>query len=154
MVLSTAMLVGSIISALACAGAGIGQMIYNKNEAQRNRDFQERMSNTSIQRSIADAQKAGISPSLVLGGASQPMGATASAGNGLENAMANSANMLANYIMQDRKLDFLEKMQNEELEHKTQIQQMQMSNSAINQHKFTKKDFDELYTDLDSFKLK
>ena len=48
----------------------------------------------------------------------------------------------------------MEKMQNEVLEHETQMQQMKMSNSAINQHQFTKKDYNELYTDLDNFKLK
>lgn len=165
MVLSTAMLIGSLVSALASAGAGIGSMIYNKKEAQRNRDFQERMSNTAIQRSVADAQQAGISPAMVLGGASQPMGATANANSGLEHAFANTASMLTNYILEDRKLDAMEKMQaeqlqnrqlmqNERLEHTTQMQQMKMNNTAnFMKHDFSKEDLNSLFDNLDDVKL-
>ena len=47
--------------------------------------------------------------------------------------------------------DFLEKMQNEQLEHQTQ---MRMANSAnFTQHKYTKKDFDDIFSDLDKISL-
>lgn len=60
------------------------QNIFNSAEAQKSRDFQERMSNTAYQRAVADMQKAGINPILAFqqGGSSAPSGASASSGSG------------------------------------------------------------------------
>lgn len=71
---------------------------FNSAEAQKNRDFQERMSNTAYQRAIEDMQKAGINPASLGGaqvsGASTPSGATGSASN---PQIASSSKSSANF---------------------------------------------------------
>lgn len=67
----------------AAAGASVlGGIMGNQAsaaEAQKNRDFQEDMSNTSYQRAVADMKAAGINPMLSakVGGASTPSGSVA-----------------------------------------------------------------------------
>lgn len=73
--MNQAALLANQISAFSSAQ----QYKYNSEEAQKTRDWQERMSNTSHQREVLDLLLAGLNPvlSAQLGGASTPAGATA-----------------------------------------------------------------------------
>lgn len=67
---------------------------FNSAEAQKNRDFQEYMSNTSFQRMIADIEKAGYNPWLALnsGGAAMASGSTASSSGSSAASVFSSKN--------------------------------------------------------------
>lgn len=82
-----------VLGSLISAGASIfgslssakGQRDANRlsaEEAQKNRDFQERMSNTAVQRRMEDMRKAGINPLLAAKyDASTPAGSMTNFGN-------------------------------------------------------------------------
>lgn len=82
----------------------------NAEQAQLNRDFQERMARNSYQYAMEDMKKAGINPILALqhGGAATPQGSTASnnnvgynsnAGKGSTSEFASLLGALGNIFM-------------------------------------------------------
>lgn len=78
---------GSLLNKVTGAGlTGAEQAAndFNAQQAQINRDWQERMSNTQYQRQVQDMRAAGVNPALAMtggSGAGVPSGATASAGS-------------------------------------------------------------------------
>lgn len=75
---------------------------FSSREAQKNRDWQERMSNSAYSRAISDLKSSGVNPYAVLtglSGASTPSGATASGSTARSGSgVSNTGNGLASMI--------------------------------------------------------
>lgn len=74
----------------------VGQLVYNSQEAEKNRQFQERMSNTAYRRAVKDMEAAGFSPLMLLSGsgsaASTPSG-SASTGSGYKSSTSKKSGL-------------------------------------------------------------
>ncbi len=82
---------------------------YNSAEAEKNRQWQEDMSNTSYQRAMEDIKEAGLNPSMLYasGGASSyvPSGANGSTGIQGSSNIIGQAGMLINSLTNAKSID-------------------------------------------------
>lgn len=112
------------------------QGVFNALEAQKNRNFQERMANTAIQRQINDARAAGISPAMLFGnsvsGANSPQGNAAS----ITKPDINFDRIIG-MIQKDRYYDHIEKMHDRDLDY--------LENNNINYYEKNKEANDSIW---------
>lgn len=141
------LIAGGIASAIGAAAGGIGSSIaqgeYNKAEAQRNRDWQEYMSNTAMQRAVKDYEAAGLSPAMMFAGgggnsASTPSGSSAQISKP-ELGIASVMNSIANILNTDRKLDLME-----------DIAKM---NANTAQRRYTRKELNSHFQNIDDIRI-
>lgn len=92
------------LAAGAALGEGLASSAFNLFQANKNRDWQERMSGSAHQREVEDLKKAGLNPMLSIrhGGASTPSGnaAQASMPEGAVSSAVQAATMKGNLQLQ------------------------------------------------------
>ena len=151
--------IGSIIGAIA-GGIGGNQINtgietwqkyedreFAAEEAQKQRDWQERMSNTAYQRAFEDMEKAGINPAMAFSnnaGAASPSGASANATSGKVtngNPIAEGLNAAANFV----------NAFNQDRNRNNDINIAQVDNFMKNH--YSKKQINSFFSDLDNIEV-
>ena len=86
---------------------------FNAQQAQIQRDWEERMSNTAYQRAVTDMEKAGLNPAMMYAsggqGASTPTGANASGRQGGYMDVLGGLGHFINSINNARHIDYITK---------------------------------------------
>ena len=104
--------VGGLVNGATQLGTTAMQNEFNRKEAQKQRDWEERMSNTAYQRAVADMEAAGINPAMLYQsggqGASTPSGASARS-TGINLDILGSIGDFVNSITNARKVDAMTK---------------------------------------------
>lgn len=119
---------------ISAAGGLLGNYM-SARQASKNRDFQEHMSNTSYQRSMADMKAAGLNPILAYqkGGASTPAGAMANMTNPFKDipAAVSSAIQLKQLDTTLANIESQTKLNAEKINTEKANQAQALSNSAL-----------------------
>lgn len=115
--------VGSIVNTGVNAWAQKDAQAFNAAEAQKQRDYEERLSNTAYSRSLADMAKNGLNANLISNGlsASTPSGATASSGIGARGDF-NFGNAFSNAVSA--------MIAKKQIDSRTLLNEMNMSNAV------------------------